>query len=256
MPQITKPNTLNKIWADGGDRATPLDSKISSGWQIEIPPRQWFNWLDNRQDQAIAHFNQHGIPVWDDQTEYQAGRSYVQDPGNGLIYRCTVTNAGNQPALSPSHWTVAFADAASAFSEGQADLKYLAKGFNLNDLPNKTQARTNLGVYSTTQVDQNIVNALNGYSGRSIGVGQSWVNVTSSRNTGTTYTNSTGRPILVQITSQPTLFNQYAFYVGSVIVARIRHEAPIHTSNVSFIVPPGSTYRTTVNNITNWAELR
>src|SRR5690554_8150794 len=82
MPQISKPNSLNKIWAAGGDRATPLDGKISSGWQIEIPPRQWFNWLDNRQDQAIAHFNQHGIPVWDDQTEYQAGKSYVQDPGN------------------------------------------------------------------------------------------------------------------------------------------------------------------------------
>lgn len=160
MPQITKPNTLNKIWAAGGDRATPLDSKISSGWQIEIPPRQWFNWLDNRQDQAIAHFNQHGIPVWDDQTEYQAGKSYVQDPGNGLVYRCTVTNTGNQPALTPSHWAVAFADAAGAFSEGQADLKYLAKGFNLNDLPNKTQARTNLGVYSTSQVDSLISGTL------------------------------------------------------------------------------------------------
>src|SRR5690554_7497798 len=103
MPQIPKPNTLNKIWAAGGDRATPLDGKISSGWQIEIPPRQWFNWLDNRQDQAIAHFNQHGIPVWDDQTEYQAGKSYVQDPGNGLVYRCVITNTGNQPALTPSH---------------------------------------------------------------------------------------------------------------------------------------------------------
>jgi|SRR5690554_765731 len=256
MPQISKPNSLNKIWAAGGDRATPLDGKISSGWQIEIPPRQWFNWLDNRQDQAIAHFNQHGIPVWDDQTEYQAGKSYVQDPGNGLVYRCVITNTGNQPALTPSHWTVAFADAATAFSESQADAKYLAKSSNLADVPNKNTARNNLGVYSTTQVDQSIASALNGYSGRSIGVGQSWVNVTSSRNSGTTYTNSTGRPIMVQITSQPTQYNNYQVYVGSVVVARIRHEEPIHTSNVSFIVPPGETYRTTVNGITNWAELR
>lgn len=160
MPQISKPNSLNKIWAAGGDRAAPLDSKISSGWQIEIPPRQWFNWLDNRQDQAIAHFNQHGIPVWDDQTEYQADKSYVQDPGNGLIYRCTVTNAGNQPALSPSHWTVAFADAATAFSESQADAKYLAKSSNLADVPNKNTARNNLSVYSRAEVDSQLLNVL------------------------------------------------------------------------------------------------
>ena len=153
MPQISKPNTLNKIWASGGDRATPLDSKISSGWQIEIPPRQWFNWLDNRQDQAIAHFNQHGIPVWDDQTEYQAGKSYVQDPGNGLVYRCVITHTGRQPALTPSHWTVAFADAATAFSESQADAKYLAKSSNFADVPNKAAARTNLDVYSRSEVN-------------------------------------------------------------------------------------------------------
>lgn len=160
MPQISKPNTLNKIWAAGGDRATPLDSKISSGWQIEIPPRQWFNWLDNRQDQAIAHFNQYGIPVWDDQTEYQAGKSYVQDPSNGLVYRCVTTNTGNQPALTPSHWTVAFADAAAAFSESQADAKYLAKSSNLADVPNKNTARNNLSVYSRAEVDSQLLNVL------------------------------------------------------------------------------------------------
>src|SRR5690554_470352 len=169
MPQISKPNSLNKIWAAGGDRATPLDGKISSGWQIEIPPRQWFNWLDNRQDQAIAHFNQHGIPVWDDQTEYQAGKSYVQDPGNGLIYRCVVTNTGNQPALTPSYWTVAFADAATAFSESQADAKYIAKSSNLADLPNKNAARNNLSVYSRAEADSQLISAFTG-GNRSTGV--------------------------------------------------------------------------------------
>src|SRR5690554_7515849 len=105
---------------------------------------------------SIAHFNQHGIPVWDDQTEYQAGKSYVQDPGNGLVYRCVITNTGNQPALTPSHWTVAFADAATAFSESQADAKYLAKSSNLADVPNKNNDRNNLGVYSTTQLNKRI----------------------------------------------------------------------------------------------------
>src|SRR5690606_35427966 len=153
MPQISKPNSLNKIWAAGGDRATPLDSKITLGWQIEIPPRQWFNWLDNRQDQAIAHFNQHGIPVWDNQTEYQAGKSYVQDPDSGDIYRCIQTHTGRVPSESPEYWYMAFAGVGEGMSEAEADARYLAKSQNLNDIPNKTTARANLGVYSTAQTN-------------------------------------------------------------------------------------------------------
>lgn len=169
MPQITKPNTLNKIWASGGDKATPLDGKINSGWQIEIPPRQWFNWLDNRQDQAIAHINQHGIAVWDNVTEYQADKSYVQDPSDGVIYRCLATNVGNLPSSSPAFWTVAFADAAGAISESQADAKYLAKSSNLADLPNKNTARNNLSVYSRAEVDNRLVSEFTG-GNRSTGV--------------------------------------------------------------------------------------
>lgn len=153
MTQITKPTDLSKIWADSGDKATPLDSKISTGWQVEIPPRQWFNWLDNRQDRAIAHINQHGIAVWDANTMYYAGRSYVQDPATGNIFRCNTTNRGNAPAVGSSFWTMPFADAATAFSEAQADGKYAQLSQNGNDFPNKAAVRNNLSVYSRTEVD-------------------------------------------------------------------------------------------------------
>jgi len=96
MAEITKPD-LSLIWASSGDVLKPSDSKIQSGWAVEIPPRQWFNWLDNRQDQAIAHINQHGIPVWDDTTEYIAGKSYVQSPASGEIFRAVQTNIGRNP---------------------------------------------------------------------------------------------------------------------------------------------------------------
>lgn len=107
MPQITKPDTLNVVWADQGMKIKPEDSKILRGWVEEVPPLQFFNWLDSRQDQALAHINQHGIPVWDAVTEYQAGKSYVQG-SDGVIYKCTATNFGYDPISNPAQWEEAF----------------------------------------------------------------------------------------------------------------------------------------------------
>ena len=107
MPQITKPNTLNVVWADQGMKIKPEDSKILRGWVEEVPPLQFFNWLDSRQDQALAHINQHGIPVWDAVTEYQAGKSYVQG-SDGTVYKCLSTNFGYDPISNPAQWEEAF----------------------------------------------------------------------------------------------------------------------------------------------------
>jgi hypothetical protein len=97
-----------------------------------------------------------------------------------------------------------------------------------------------------------------------IGVGQTWQNVLSSRAFGTTYTNSTGKPILVNVNSQisitGTSSSNIYLLVDSIIVARAggRSEyADYHF--VSAIVPNGSSYRV-VNDggdaLVYWAELR
>lgn len=93
---ILKPQTLNMRWATDGQKIQPADTKILSGWAQEIPPHQWFNWILNRADEAIAHINQRGIAEWDSFTEYQANRSYVQG-SNGVIYKCILTNTDNDP---------------------------------------------------------------------------------------------------------------------------------------------------------------
>ena len=107
---IGKPLDLNKIWAAIGDKVTPPDGKQQTGWEKEIPPFQYFNWLENKQDQALAHINQRGIPAWDATTEYGALTSYVQGQTNGTVYRCVQTNKGNNPELDTSntYWQVAF----------------------------------------------------------------------------------------------------------------------------------------------------
>ncbi|MGL5013010.1 MAG: gp53-like domain-containing protein [Bacteroidales bacterium] len=153
MAQILKPVNLSLTWASGGDVLNPGDTKYATGWQVEIPPRQWFNYLDNRQDTALAHINQHGVVVWDELTEYQAGKSYVQGITTGAVYRCKQTHTNQDPELDVGevYWEFAFASPGDFYTKVQADALYLAKASNLADLPNAAAARTNLSVYSQAQ---------------------------------------------------------------------------------------------------------
>lgn len=152
MPLFVKPQNINKVWSSSGDRVAPTDQKINQGWVPEIPPHQWFNFIDNKQDQAIAHINQMGIPQWDAVTEYQANKSYVQGPTDGVIYRATQTHTNQNPEVTEGYWTVAFLSEAPDY-----DGTYVRLNQNLADVPNKTQARNNLSVYSIAQADGKFV---------------------------------------------------------------------------------------------------
>ena len=155
MPAILKPANLSLTWASGGDVLNPGDTKYASGWAVEIPARQWFNYLDNRQDEAIAHINQHGIAVWDAATEYQyeaLGEKSLAMGSDGIIYRTLTTNTNQDPTTTVGvHWEIAFADSGAFYTKTESDANYLAKAQNLADLPNTATARTNLSVYSQAQ---------------------------------------------------------------------------------------------------------
>jgi hypothetical protein len=120
---------------------------------VEVPPRQWENYIQNKQDQAIAHINQHGIAVWDAETEYQADTSYTQGQTNGTIYRAKVTHSGQNPELDTlnTYWDIAFAAAGDFYTKAEVDAGFLTKSQNLGDLPNASNARTNLNVYSKAE---------------------------------------------------------------------------------------------------------
>jgi hypothetical protein len=93
----------------------------------------------------------------------------------------------------------------------------------------------------------------------SLGYAQSWQNVTGSRALGTTYTNTTGRPINVAVSytvSAPTTAQPV---VGGLIVPSGGgiQNATLLTAN--FIVPPGATYSLPNLNYSSglyWVELR
>lgn len=158
MAEINKPSDINKIWASAGDVLAPSDSKIATGWSVEIPPRQWFNYIDHKQDAAIAHINQHGIAVWDSNTEYQwtlSGTKSICMGSNGTIYRTKQLNINQNPVLDVTsvYWEVAFTNISDFYDKTQTDGRYLQKSSNLSDLTNTATARSNLSVYSQTQVD-------------------------------------------------------------------------------------------------------
>ncbi len=83
---------------------------------------------------------------------------------------------------------------------------------------------------------------------RGLGDGQIWQNLTTSRVSGTVYTNTTGRPIQVHVA-----ISSGAVYarVGPVDVSFSAYHA-------AFVVPAGATYTVTLNNPVNlcWSELR
>jgi ABC-type multidrug transport system permease subunit len=92
-----------------------------------------------------------------------------------------------------------------------------------------------------------------------IGVNQTWQGVT--RAIGTTYTNSTGRPILAAITYscsaantvQGLIINGTTVYAGAVTTAG-------YPGSFVLLIPNGATYVTTTNvgtlTLVTWTELR
>lgn len=96
------------------------------------------------------------------------------------------------------------------------------------------------------------------------GSGQTWQDVTASRAGGTTYTNSTGKPILVIITvnNNASFQTDYTVTVAGVVLLRSYVLTAAQQTSAympsTVIVPNGSTYLLTITTGTlyKWTELR
>jgi hypothetical protein len=89
-----------------------------------------------------------------------------------------------------------------------------------------------------------------------LGIGQTWQNVKASRAIGTTYTNSTGKPIFVSIAIGCTNSTAY-FYINGITVAGGTGVTGYSMVNfIGGIVPTGDTYSCSGEYVDSWAELR
>lgn len=107
------------------------------------------------------------------------------------------------------------------------------------------------------------INVLASNKTQQLGVGQTWRDMTSTRQANVTYTNTSGQPICVNVNlnNGSTSFGG-VLYVDDTLVS---HQNPYGIANagydttVSAIVPNGSTYRLNLINSTripHWKELR
>jgi len=90
--------------------------------------------------------------------------------------------------------------------------------------------------------------------------GSTWQDVTGSRAKGTTYTNSTGKPIAVNVTgTASTNGARYQFTISSVVVGGCATQSANQLA-ISVVVPPGATYTLAdgfgTNAVVAWTELR
>lgn len=154
MANISKPTTLNTIWASTGTKVDPGITKTNIGWVVQLPPYEYQNWAMNRQDTAIAHFNQHGVPEWDVVTEYQGNLSYTQG-SDGFIYKCLQTHTGLDPTNTNNNlfWKLAFEEYGSVQVVQSALNTHLANYATLSGISNVVLARANLSVYSKAEGD-------------------------------------------------------------------------------------------------------
>jgi len=94
------------------------------------------------------------------------------------------------------------------------------------------------------------------------GVGQTWQDVTASRANNTTYTNSSGKPILVQICFFPVNSSSWSIQVDGVDVSKFGVAGYVAQETLYAIVPNGSTYlfnnpaSGSVATVAFWKELR
>jgi len=249
-------STERTIFGDTAQSDT-LDDNITTdflrGWGLvgvnENPTKQDFNGLGFTLGQLISYLHQRGIAEWNAAQEYFDGSVVTTDVG---IYRLKVGGDGSSDPDTDdgSNWELA---PTRAEVDDKADQDTTYTKTEVDDLLDDKAAISGQA-FSGDISATNLSGTNTGDGALSIGVGQTWQDVTSSRVKNTTYTNSTGKPIQVFIIFDPLSANSVLTINGSAF--------PINETTmaiVSFIVPNSNTYKLSdwgIYYTTKWIELR
>ena len=253
----------NEIFAsDAKDGEIVEFPNVKRGWGVTenlgfIPPMEYFNAAFNRVDKSLAYQLQRGVGEWDKDMEYPIGAVVSL---NGVIYIAKSQNINKKPSENKEIWHVIANkewceqtflnkdDKIDAYNKTESDEKFALK----DDLPElATETKTGItklkNIINAKQTDaavteKALVDFVQSHTPPALGVAQSWSDVTSSRDTNITYTNSTDKPIMIMISGEPNMEGDLFIFVNGVKIFTQELDSMAETS-ISFIVPPKATYR-------------
>lgn len=195
----------------------------------------------------------------------------VLPSGGTLGFPTTISGRIIQVLMSNGELAViSLSGGVSLSEEGIINTTAISAGSTANNIFYSTTARTGLTYRVVGAVD--VVNTAGAWGSptlvqpmggnalaamSSLGYGQTWQNVAGSRALGTTYYNTTGKPIMVSV-SAALGTNNVAFTIsvnGTAAASKTEYAGHVH---LAVIVPTGMSYVTSTSSVSlsTWKELR
>ena len=253
----------NEIFAsDAKDGEIVEFPNVKRGWGVTenlgfIPPMEYFNAAFNRVDKSLAYQLQRGVGEWDKDLEYPIGAVVSL---NKVVYVAKIQNINKNPANEAIIWDIVATqkwcedsfikktDKIDAYTKKESDKKFALKD-DLPPLATETKegiAKLKNAITAKAEdaavTEKAVADFVQSHTPPALGVAQSWSDVTSSRDTNITYTNTTDKPIMVMISGEPRMEGDLFIFVNGVKIFTQELDASAVTS-LSFIVPPKATYR-------------
>lgn len=284
---MTNPDLIPEPFAQDGDKnPIPLERAITdpiyrASWKAGFPPNTRlpkdvggeapdgldFNGVLNALSQAVVFLQKGNAYQFDAALAPYPIGALVRSNDNLTTYQSTVPNNSNNPNSNMSGWRVyngsgfivdnlTTNDSAKALSAKQGKVlndKMLGKTENAVSATKLRTARTINNVLFDGTADINLP---------LLGYGQTWQDVSSSRASGATYTNTTNRPIFISIYSNTgqSYGKAVTLLVNDVRVGYM-DTASNDDAQLTAIIPPNSKYSVSFSGFVLssnlwWMELR
>ena len=215
--------------------ATTLNGKSSDVFELKIENTSKYNTLFQSISTLETSLNS-GLNSLSNSLKDKIA-SNLKGVANGLA---TLDNSGKIPSNQLPE--------IDAYTKKESDKKFALKD-DLPELATETKAgiaklknSVTAKAEDTAVTEKALVDFVQSHTPPALGVAQSWSDVTSSRDTNITYTNTSDKPIMVMISGEPNMEGDLFIFVNGVKIFTQELDSMAETS-ISFIVPPKATYR-------------